>query len=999
MLKIEKLKFGAGILKGLVVTAMLGALAFVFVPYVLMNGASAEEVSITILLDNLSLSLNTDTNSNQGGDVSFPSINTTEEGSLAIARKDITVDTNAKRFELYLSSTTSEQRLCRASGSETCATAIEAVAGEDGGAVAPKRFSTSNTGGDSIYNADNSWGYAVADYSENGSETTTYGSFAGVNKYYIANTASGAYTIVSAAEESASRYWDTTWAALPAKNSGKVIHSDNTSLSYGFSSAGSAEGVIVCDGTNSATCNSEGAALFSVYYGTKVTNSLVMGEYTNTVLYTAIASLRDIGSSVPDNAYLSKYNGGAGDEVAIALNMASTSPIETDEVNVYMVNHDTYSTKIGTIADGSMINDTNLVANGYLCAVTDLEIDENGGVVVKCNVPALGTSLGTAAASATELTDANGASYDFIVSIPNYNIKFTTRFSASQLGFRYVGLQSEDANGNKYVTKMQEVTTGICNQTTGWNIGSWNITGTNTWTLSSGEGLTILRESGTYSNSLPYTTYFDGASYSVATGGATLGQFEAGDAFYGTYNENDGKYYKTVARNYDAALTSADYAELAKTDELYDDGGYVANPHATGNFSVASTGQSNYTKAAYYYWNTMTNGQRWEWDLYENRQWTLTDTRDSKEYIVRKLADGNCWMVQNLDLELRTNMTLTADDTDINTYRDPNTGNGNTVMGVIGNATDDAAAEANGYVTSWTPNSMDDDWKTAHALTGSEAAERGDYIITQRESNLDGTTNSRQEYGTNTSDATRDWKWAQNGDDGAHAYSYSAYRFVTTANSEPVIGCTGTGGSQSVSEHVISPCNTSNADYNTAVENGETIKYVVMYSSTTQTSKHCVNDLGETLVNGACKANTGNSGTWYSHLSSTAGSDYGLTTNGNVAKDSICPRGWQLPTYDTTDPKSYYNLIIRVYGGTYRANISGSLADSILLSQPLSFLRSGYYYWQAASRNARGSYGYYWESRIYSVTSAYNLNFYSSNLTPQNNSNRGSGFSVRCVAR
>ena len=138
---------------------------------------------------------------------------------------------------------------------------------------------------------------------------------------------------------------------------------------------------------------------------------------------------------------------------------------------------------------------------------------------------------------------------------------------------------------------------------------------------------------------------------------------------------------------------------------------------------------------------------------------------------------------------------------------------------------------------------------------------------------------------------------------------------------------------------------------------------------------------------------------WYSHLSSTAGSDYGLTTNGNVAKDSICPRGWQLPTYDTTDPKSYYNLIIRVYGGTYRANISGSLADSILLSQPLSFLRSGYYNWQAASRNYRGSNGYYWESRISSVASAGSLYFNSSLLNPRSSSDRGYGFSVRCVAR
>jgi len=43
----------------------------------------------------------------------------------------------------------------------------------------------------------------------------------------------------------------------------------------------------------------------------------------------------------------------------------------------------------------------------------------------------------------------------------------------------------------------------------------------------------------------------------------------------------------------------------------------------------------------------------------------LEDTRDNKYYIVRKLADGNCWMSQNLDLDLSTNMTLTPGDSDV----------------------------------------------------------------------------------------------------------------------------------------------------------------------------------------------------------------------------------------------------------------------------------------------------------------------------------------------
>lgn len=47
-------------------------------------------------------------------------------------------------------------------------------------------------------------------------------------------------------------------------------------------------------------------------------------------------------------------------------------------------------------------------------------------------------------------------------------------------------------------------------------------------------------------------------------------------------------------------------------------------------------------------------------------QTTLTDARDNKSYLVRKLADGNCWMSQNLSLNLSTSKALTSSDTDLN---------------------------------------------------------------------------------------------------------------------------------------------------------------------------------------------------------------------------------------------------------------------------------------------------------------------------------------------
>ena len=46
-------------------------------------------------------------------------------------------------------------------------------------------------------------------------------------------------------------------------------------------------------------------------------------------------------------------------------------------------------------------------------------------------------------------------------------------------------------------------------------------------------------------------------------------------------------------------------------------------------------------------------------------QYQLRDSRDNKYYYIAKLADGNAWMTQNLDLDLSTGTTLTPANTDI----------------------------------------------------------------------------------------------------------------------------------------------------------------------------------------------------------------------------------------------------------------------------------------------------------------------------------------------
>ncbi|MBR2543381.1 hypothetical protein IKF03_02195 [Candidatus Saccharibacteria bacterium] len=43
----------------------------------------------------------------------------------------------------------------------------------------------------------------------------------------------------------------------------------------------------------------------------------------------------------------------------------------------------------------------------------------------------------------------------------------------------------------------------------------------------------------------------------------------------------------------------------------------------------------------------------------------MSDTRDNKTYWVAKLADGKCWMTQNLDHDINSARTYTPNDTDI----------------------------------------------------------------------------------------------------------------------------------------------------------------------------------------------------------------------------------------------------------------------------------------------------------------------------------------------
>ena len=61
----------------------------------------------------------------------------------------------------------------------------------------------------------------------------------------------------------------------------------------------------------------------------------------------------------------------------------------------------------------------------------------------------------------------------------------------------------------------------------------------------------------------------------------------------------------------------------------------------------------------------MQNVAEWKDGLSLEQQVEAMDARDGKKYFVAKLADGNVWMTQNLDLDLDSNTSYTNLDTDL----------------------------------------------------------------------------------------------------------------------------------------------------------------------------------------------------------------------------------------------------------------------------------------------------------------------------------------------
>ncbi len=169
-----------------------------------------------------------------------------------------------------------------------------------------------------------------------------------------------------------------------------------------------------------------------------------------------------------------------------------------------------------------------------------------------------------------------------------------------------------------------------------------------------------------------------------------------------------------------------------------------------------------------------------------------------------------------------------------------------------------------------------------------------------------------------------------------------------------------------------------------------------LYNSETRNTAQFIND-GDTQT----------IGTYFNWKTATGG--MGDMTNTSRYNDSVCPKGWQLPV-DATAGKSYRHLFDSYYDGVY-GNASANQANyqttngahiyamsQTMRRAPLSLPFSGYFQFNSGEPVNVAGNGYFWSSTSYSTTAARYLDFGSNALYPQNNSAKGYGFPVRCVA-
>ncbi|TWO98591.1 hypothetical protein EUA78_01325, partial [TM7 phylum sp. oral taxon 351] len=416
---------------------------------------------------------------------------------------------------------------------------------------------------------------------------------------------------------------------------------------------------------------------------------------------------------------------------------------------------------------------------------------------------------------------------------------------------------------------------------------------------------------------------------------------------------------------------------------------------------------------------------------------TLTDTRDNNTYTISKLADGKCWMTQNLRI---INKTITPADSNVTSnYTIP-------------------ASSINGFTSSDTSNAYVDsyggfyNWYTATAGTGTTAlstnGQNAPSSICPKGWRLPTSGNIYSEFQTlynnyRSSSALRSNPvnltlsggafsgrrlnqdsygnyWSSTVDSSEYAYNL----YLTTSSVNPVLSRGEYQGlsvrciaddkltfdnitsMQDMTPEICAKAQTHQTTTLRDIRDGNTYTVAKLKDGKCWMTQN-LRIAGKTLTStdsdvttsytipasslssfdsgtyDASNAYVDSDGGFYTWRTATAGTGtQALSTNGQNTTVSICPKGWRLPTSGSS--------------GEFRTLYNNYNSSSALRSNPVNFTLSGAVH--SNSRRDQG-YGYYWSSTVNSSNSAYYLNLNISNAIPADYGSKFYGFSVRCIAR
>ena len=191
---------------------------------------------------------------------------------------------------------------------------------------------------------------------------------------------------------------------------------------------------------------------------------------------------------------------------------------------------------------------------------------------------------------------------------------------------------------------------------------------------------------------------------------------------------------------------------------------------------------------------------------------TLTDTRDGNTYTVSKLADGKCWMTQNLRI---AGKTLTPADSDVTTdYTIP----ASSLSGFISYDTSNAYVDSDGGFYTW---------YTATAGTGTQAL-------------------STHDQNTTVSICPKGWRLPTSGNNGEFEVLYDNYYSSSALRSNPInltlsgnVAISSRGGQGSYGEYWSSTVYSSSNAYDLSL-NASNAGFASHYDKTNGFSVRCI---------------------------------------------------------------------------------------------------------------------------------------------------------------